>query len=661
MFFAQARELIESMNSPRMKAEIDMRQGPLLARQGRTAEAEQMFRDMLEAGQAAHSIRLEASAQGNLGWLLMRTFRYDDAIFWLERARSLFQQLGSEPDVGRAKGNLGYCYFRLGDEERALPYLKEAQKSAQAAGNHRDEHIWLGDLGSIYYDQDDFQQAAANYRQALQLARAVKDKDLAQQWAASLASTLIELGQLDEAESVNREIVQADPGAAAIAAVTTARVESLRGHEAHAVDLYRALLAHPVDNPTTSLNARSDLARLLAKMGRLDEADREFRETLAQIDSRQADLTNDDYRLSYLSNLITFCDLYVKFLVDRQEKERALEVTESIRARLLNGRASLMPASGTPASSVSAAALERAAAASGSTFLSYWLAPGQSFLWLVQGNGIEVYRLAPGRQIESSVTRYRNFLEGLKDPLASENPTGRQLAEMLLKPVRDKLKPGSKVVIAPDRNLHALNFEALPDPADPSHYLIEALRLCVAPSLTLLATQTPAAKSARGSLLLIGDPEPAGADFPRLPNAAREIELVRKTFAPTQQVVLEGKSAFPKAYLESAPDRFSTIHFAAHATANRESPLDSALILSPSDSGYMLTAREVMNKPLKAGLVTLSACRSAGAKTFSGEGLVGLSWAFFAGGGGGGDRGIVGCDRRIDRYVDGRFLFADCG
>ena len=62
--------------------------------------------------------------------------------------------------------------------------------------------------------------------------------------------------------------------------------------------------------------------------------------------------------------------------------------------------------------------------------------------------------------------------------------------------------------------------------------------------------------------------------------------------------------------------------------------MESALILSPGPSGYTLTAREVMSVPLKADLVTLSACRSAGAKTYSGEGLVGLSWAFLRAGAG---------------------------
>jgi CHAT domain-containing protein len=39
-----------------------------------------------------------------------------------------------------------------------------------------------------------------------------------------------------------------------------------------------------------------------------------------------------------------------------------------------------------------------------------------------------------------------------------------------------------------------------------------------------------------------------------------------------------------------------------------------------------------MKVPLDASLVTLSSCRSAGARAYSGEGLVGLTWAFLQAG-----------------------------
>jgi len=88
----------------------------------------------------------------------------------------------------------------------------------------------------------------------------------------------------------------------------------------------------------------------------------------------------------------------------------------------------------------------------------------------------------------------------------------------------------------------------------------------------------------------------------------------------------------PAAYRSAQPRRFSTIHFVTHADANEQSPLDSAIILSPSGNRYRLYARDVAEIPLDADLVTISACRGAGARTLSGEGLVGFAWAFFEAG-----------------------------
>jgi CHAT domain-containing protein len=89
-------------------------------------------------------------------------------------------------------------------------------------------------------------------------------------------------------------------------------------------------------------------------------------------------------------------------------------------------------------------------------------------------------------------------------------------------------------------------------------------------------------------------------------------------------VVLRRAAATSQAYRDAQPGRFRAIHFTAHATANRESPLDSAVLLSRGK----LYARDVMDLPLTADLVTVSACRGVGLRNYSGEGLVGFAWAF---------------------------------
>jgi CHAT domain-containing protein len=271
------------------------------------------------------------------------------------------------------------------------------------------------------------------------------------------------------------------------------------------------------------------------------------------------------------------------------------------------------------------------ARSSHSVFLSYWLGKKRSFVWDVTAAGISLHELPPESQIAPLVAGYRSFIENLRDPLQSEFPAGRKLSEMLLGPVRALIGSANRVVLVPDRALYSLNFETLPDPDNPAKYLVERATLEVAPSLNVLAdARSPAALS--GSLLLIGDPEQAIEEYPRLPFAANEVELISKMFRPANRTVLQGARAYPEAYRGAQPGQFSWIHFAAHAAANQRSPLDSSLILSRHETAYQLTAREVMNVPLNARLVTLSACRSAGARTFSGEGPVGLSWAFLRAG-----------------------------
>jgi CHAT domain-containing protein len=87
--------------------------------------------------------------------------------------------------------------------------------------------------------------------------------------------------------------------------------------------------------------------------------------------------------------------------------------------------------------------------------------------------------------------------------------------------------------------------------------------------------------------------------------------------------------------LKSGPEQFGYIHFVAHGTASRLSPLDSAVVLSRAtaeEDSFKLYARDIVKHPLRAELVTISTCYGSGSRAYSGEGLVGLSWAFLRAG-----------------------------
>jgi CHAT domain-containing protein len=166
------------------------------------------------------------------------------------------------------------------------------------------------------------------------------------------------------------------------------------------------------------------------------------------------------------------------------------------------------------------------------------------------------------------------------------------------------------------------------------HYLLEDATLVSAPSLAMLAAAQPARNVDR-SLLLLGNPVSPSEDYPSLPLFGFEMTRIERHFAGRHVAVFTGQQASPTAYLSSSPAQYSYIHFVSHAVASRTDPLDSAVILSASgQSGdsFKLYARDIMRQPIDAKLVTISACYGSGTRSYAGEGLVGLSWAFLRAG-----------------------------
>jgi CHAT domain-containing protein len=245
---------------------------------------------------------------------------------------------------------------------------------------------------------------------------------------------------------------------------------------------------------------------------------------------------------------------------------------------------------------------------------------------------VSLFTLPPASEIESALKSYREALLGPRDVLEASSAQGSKLYDILVAPARKVISPGSRVIILPDAGLYGLNFETLLNPIPQLHYWVEDNVVAYANSLVLLAGSANRPPDRAKKLLLVGNPISPSAEFPDLPQAGTEMTDVERYFAAPDRTVLSRQQATASAYLESKPAQYSFIHFVAHGTASRASPLDSAVILSKQGDSYKLYARDIVTQPLHANLVTISACHGAGDRTYSGEGLVGLTWAFLRAG-----------------------------
>ncbi|MEO5345578.1 MAG: CHAT domain-containing protein [Magnetococcus sp. YQC-9] len=262
--------------------------------------------------------------------------------------------------------------------------------------------------------------------------------------------------------------------------------------------------------------------------------------------------------------------------------------------------------------------------------VTYFIAEKELYIWLVRAAKTEFKRVPVGEaRLEEALRRYR---DGMQNQSRVESVLS-QLYGWLIEPVADGLSELRYLGIIPHRALHFLAFAAL---RGPDGWLIDRLPLFHVPSAALLERELirPVAdKRRQGRVLAIGNPDLGEADFD-LAMAEFEAESVRGNF--NEGDLLKGRKA-TKGWIMAHIGDYSVIHIAAHGDFQNINPLFSSLWLAsgegkPAGKGVVaesgrLTAREVAALPIRADLVTLSACQT-GLGQLRGSELLGLNRAF---------------------------------
>jgi CHAT domain-containing protein/tetratricopeptide (TPR) repeat protein len=629
--------------------------------------ARQYMLASLALARSRHDQWREAHAFLDMGWLANLNEQYDEAVDRLGAANRIAEKIGAKSMVAGTLGNLGINYYQLGDTERGLAMFVEAEKSAAELGDLLSQLRWVNNIGSFYLDRGDSAHAATSFQQALNLARRIDSKQDIISSLVYLAYAAIEAGKLKEADAYIDQLqpmvhATEDSREPLLLMQIKGNLASVRHQDRQAKAFYHAVEQNPASQITMRLQVGLRLARLYEREGRTQDAKKVYKAKLATFEVARAQLHQEDSKLPFMANAVQLYDGYIRLLVRQGLTDEALKVANQSRARTLEQslergkrKGFLQPAIVEPV---------QIARKTGANLLFYWLGEKQSYLWAITPSKTSFYTLPAHTEIASRITRYRKALLAVQNPLDrgprdASNQDGRELYSMLVAPASRILYPRLPVVLLADGVLSQLNFETLLAPEIASsnrtsqnsaalskssasgtsnssgwHYWIEDATILSAPSLTMLAAAKPDTR-AQKRLLLMGNSLAYGEDYPELPMAGMEMKLVEKHFDPTQQTVLSRGQATPVTYLASSPEKYSYIHFVAHGTTSKTDPLNSAILLSRSsadEDSFKLYAREILRHPIDARLVTISSCYGGGTRSFAGEGLVGLSWAFLRAG-----------------------------
>jgi CHAT domain-containing protein/Tfp pilus assembly protein PilF len=635
--------------------------GTVAMQRGHYAEAQTFFERVLDAARASKNQLWESAALLDLSWSALEQTHFDQALDWANAARGIASTSNFAGVAQTALGNMGWAYFKLGDLEKAKGMFLEAASQANRLGEVSSQIGWITNLGYVYMDEDQLQLADHTFHQSVDLSRKIKSPTDLLDSLTALSFVSERTDKLDDSQSYADEALKMAKAGGngrdiVYPRLVQGRVAARRNDTASAEAAFREV-AQSADAPVfLKWEAERSLARLYEDEKHPSSADAEYRTALTTFETARCGLHQRvDTRLPFLSNAARIYEDYIHFLVTQNKTDDALRVANYTRARTLDeGLGHMCKATFAP-DPLNAPEMARRA---GGTILFYALGQEHSYLWVITPQQARMFSLAANQaEIDEAVQRYRKQLEGPPEILEASNDGG-VLYQMLVAPAETFLKQSflkksslnqslaknGTLFIVPDSGLNSLNFETLQP--QPKHYWIEDVTIANAASLRRLPAAGAKRGNLTGKLLVVGNPIAPGAgsdnSYPELPNAAAQMEGVQKHFPSARQQVFARQQASPAAYLNNHPEQFSYIHFVAHGTASRMNPLDSAIILSRADGtnaattqddSFKLYARDIIGtKPLQAKLVTISACYSTGNRTYSGEGLVGLSWAFLRAG-----------------------------
>jgi CHAT domain-containing protein len=305
--------------------------------------------------------------------------------------------------------------------------------------------------------------------------------------------------------------------------------------------------------------------------------------------------------------------------------------------------------------------------------IEYLLGDKRSLAWVVTKDTVTSSILPARKDIEKRVAAYRKLLAEpvsaltLEQSVAKINVLGKELYDLIFSPIESDVRSSRTLIIVPDATLGYLPFEGMVTKSSrgKNTYLAERFAIVYGPSASALVTvaEMNHQLTPRKALLAFGDPvitsaialskvaseksasiskvrSPSpvedyaerGFSLARLPYTRDEVLTIGRLFPVNQQRLYLGADAREENVKNEKLDNFRYIHFASHGFLDESHPGRSGILLSrapdSSEDGILQTG-EIMRLKLNADMVTLSACSTGLGKLMNGEGVLGLTRAFF--------------------------------
>jgi CHAT domain-containing protein/Tfp pilus assembly protein PilF len=669
--FHQALPLYRSLGDRRQEALVMNEIGLACQRLGEVDCAHLHYREAANLARMTEDQILVGDILRNLGMLESQRGEIGKAREKLKEARDV------APGQVSILNALGAVHLKSGDAEGALLYHEAALDRLASSSDVKELGATMTHLGDVYREKNDPLQAERLYRCALKLSGEAGDLRNTATTYNNLGLTFFRSGRWQDASgaylNAKRSFEnQKDPFSAAIAVINIAWVQTAMGKWEEALRLYREVqrLTESSQQASAQAAVHFGVAWTEYQRGNLRQARADVETAIEIIESIRSKADRVELRASYLAGRHNFYELLVEILMglDRLQPEEGFEVEAFQASDKARSRALLDALEGQPVlPSLTAREVQRELLDEETILLEYFLGERQSYLWVITPTSIASYPLGPGKEIEDLADELHRALAsgsvGIRRRALSK---AEALGKILLGPVAGRLGHKRLLIVAP-AGLQSVPFAVLPDPAEPRAGSFESwpaplvlrheiIHLPSAAVLASLRGSRSHLKVLRPRVIVLADPvfspdddrlagliveeeeeTPQRRRLRRLKSSRREADAIEKAAGLGKVRKVLGLEATRDFILRDGLAGFDVIHFSAHGSPNKEFPALSAIELSRynengnSVSGA-LRAEDIRKLKLSAGLVVLGACSTGLGKEVRGEGLVGLTQAFFTAG-----------------------------
>jgi CHAT domain-containing protein/tetratricopeptide (TPR) repeat protein len=573
------------------------------------------FNQALSAAEITGNQQVQVGILNNIGSLKAHLEENLEALYYLNKARSLAEKIKLNSYLVSIYTNIGIIYARLGDYQNSSLYYDKAINLALAENENRT--LWESYLekGNLLRKQGKLNDARFYYLNSINIIESLRSKLTMEEDKASFLGTDKRLDSyhnlIDLLVNINQNHLTQSTLNEAFSFTERAKARAFLD----SIESSRISQQAPADIKLVNQEKEimSDMSRLYTKLITPELGEEERKNILKEVKNLEDKL--DNIKRQIRSQNPAYANLtYPEIITYEQAKKEFVDSKTAVFAFIVGK--------------------ERA------------------YAFCLTKRGLRVYPIPSQKNLRLKVIDHR---KAVSDTDNKDFNSGQELYDLLLKP---GLTEGLKnLIIIPDDILNLLPFETLLATKQPDDWLIKHYTIYYAPSLSSLKelvhhqNRKNRAKPEH-NLLAVGDPyygeleekypelstktifqdffTLADLKFYRLRYSHEEIKGISSIIPRT--TILEREKATEDLVKSANLSDYRIIHFAAHGLIDDQKPARSAIVLTldndPSEDGF-LQMREVFNLRMNADLVVLSSCQTGLGQFIRGEGIEGISRAFF--------------------------------